>query len=1089
MTNQKLNTFFVISLILFSLIPVQAVPPTQYYEIKNCDVELTGAIFVNVNPDSFYASFNDGIIKIDSSIHYTDVQIKFKGIALNNRLRKYNGFNVGYTHIANDGITKNEIKPLVIDYQGFAYLTTDFSTVIINGMTGITTTTLINQTGNISISVPNGTLYDFNITHNQEGVYSINGYDWNYKLPYYQNSSISFNNTQYELNNTNFNINSTVFNHIETDGNGLPIVNFTYSNDTNIPFWVEYWNNVSSFKLYTKTSSGIENKSLFLYYGGNSGLDSSSDGDNTFIQYHGADSNAYLDSLDVTPSNIIYESYAKVTTNNIVFGISNNADQTIDDSAVIFYWDDYTLLYFRTYDEGVSSSVSEIIQSESNKYNKRKIELYNGNVYGYLDDEQISTYVNEIDDNIGLFVRKYPTSVYLQDWAFIRKYIEIEPIYNINIEQTAVGTRNITASITGDNNTQQYNTSQSREFTLTPTGTTNNVIINTTSIDYDITVTTYWTENTTLQTEIAELGYANQYINYTPSYNITSTDLNTTFNFNFSAQDYIGTASSVLNDVSKPTVRNGQDINASVGALIKDVAYWWNVTVLYNNIFNLSNQNDTTAFLGIPKQFTDSIYNDPDDNPIASKFWKFGDSTNSSASNPTHTYTSIGNYSANYTVIEDATTNSQTITKDFNVSVTVQPVQNLVTDELDQTWIQFNWSNYSSADYWNISELEESASKFNGSVILDGLKDSVYDEYAHGFVFDTPNPVHFLDYETILWMRNSTHLIGYADGYDADSQNNDDSFTIGIDGENNNLSNNDRQFILSESGSVIAKRWDNTSSSWLPQATNAEGFVVGAGGGGSITYEMIIPVSEIVGFVDNATVKFFMHRDCSSLNPDVETYYPTNLINDTDATIWDTAILTEGEIYNFIGNTSISEYNSTGLEPYTWYKHRFITINDSEESTPVYSIDITEDVPHYNVSGYILDSFGVGIAGTTVFSRNGVIGEITQADADGYYIGYNFKIGNYSIFGNKSGYVENHIDIYVEQNLTNQNITLQTVNITNYQLWEKLLEIQEENAALQSDIDDLATDTEYLKTIIWVASLLAAVVVISVVRKKIEESR
>ncbi|MCK5643687.1 MAG: hypothetical protein KAJ19_23000, partial [Gammaproteobacteria bacterium] len=160
MPNKKLNTFFVISLILFSLIPVQAVPPTQYYEIKNCDVELSGAIFVNVNPDSFYASFNDGVIHIDSSVHYENVQIKFKGTALNARLKKYNGFDVGYTHIADDGVVIHELKPLEIDYQGFAHLTTDFSTVIINGMTGTTTTTYNSQSGNQSFNVPNGSSYD-----------------------------------------------------------------------------------------------------------------------------------------------------------------------------------------------------------------------------------------------------------------------------------------------------------------------------------------------------------------------------------------------------------------------------------------------------------------------------------------------------------------------------------------------------------------------------------------------------------------------------------------------------------------------------------------------------------------------------------------------------------------------------------------------------------------------------------------------------------------------------------------------------------------------------------------------------------------
>ena len=56
--------------------------------------------------------------------------------------------------------------------------------------------------------------------------------------------------------------------------------------------------------------------------------------------------------------------------------------------------------------------------------------------------------------------------------------------------QEASGISNITASISSDSDTQSYNTSQSREFTLTPTGTTNEVVINTTCTDYDIIIIT-----------------------------------------------------------------------------------------------------------------------------------------------------------------------------------------------------------------------------------------------------------------------------------------------------------------------------------------------------------------------------------------------------------------------------------------------------------------------------------------------------------------------------------------------------------------------------------------------------------------------
>ena len=251
---------------------------------------------------------------------------------------------------------------------------------------------------------------------------------------------------------------------------------------------------------------------------------------------------------------------------------------------------------------------------------------------------------------------------------------------------------------------------------------------------------------------------------------------------------------------------------------------------------------------------------------------------------------------------------------------------------------------------------------------------------------------------------------------------------------------------------------------------------------------MVIPLSELAGFVNGVTAKFMMERECKDLVPTVETFYPTNLINETDGSLWANAILTDTPTYNYIGNTSISEFNSTGLTPYTWYRHQFMAVNGSTNSTPVYSDDITEDVPHYSVSGYILDSItGDGIAGANVWSQNGFVGEITQSDANGFYEGYNFHSANYSIYANVTGYVETHIDIIVSGNLTNQNVTMTAFEMTDWMLWVKLLEIEAQNDALEDDISGLEDDIASLNSIIWVASLLCALVVISVIRKKIEE--
>lgn len=1061
--SKKINSYFLIFMVLFSLIPVQAAPPTHYYEIDS-DTELRGAIFVNVDPSGFYAFFDKGVISITSIIHHTDVDIKFKGIALNAKLKKYNGFNIGYTHIDDNGKQTNIVKPLVIDNQGFAYLTTDFSTVIINGMTGTTTTILTDQNGNISVPVPNGTLYNVNITNNQKGLWAAasdglgNTSLFKNRSTYTINSSIVLSDYQIKLNNTASNSDR-----------------WTYENGT-------YINNFNGSYIDTWVKLGLDIGDNIIYkYDGNDALNSGSNGNDVFIQYNGLETTGfYMNDNIITPSNIIVEfDYIDLGgSSDVLIGLSNT-DPSTDDSIGMHF--NKVGLYTRTWtkNEGLQNfGTSDFSHSLDTTHHNVLIQLTDV-LNLFIDGVSVNDVNDTItaDEDMSLFL--YDPSSLSSYYSFVRQYTDSLPTYTNGTKQQISGVAEITAYIINDSNTQNYNTSETKDFFLTPDETTNNVNITTTSINYDVAIITYWTDNTTLQTETISNGYANQTINYTSNdYNV-SAHLNTIYTFNFSAQDYIGTVTSTLNDVSKTTTRNGQNVNASVGELIAGINYYWNVTVLYNNIFTLANQTDQTAFIGVPKTFTDSEYNDPDDNPILSRLWNFGDGDTSSGSNPSHTYTSLGNLNANYTVTEDAATNSQTITKEFNMSVLVQPVQDLITEDLDQTWIKFNWSDYSSADLWNVFELEEGAPYSTASFILDGIKDASYDTDAHAFVFDTPNPVSNLNYETVYWVRTGDNLTGYADGFDADTKTHDDYFKIGIDNTGNGLTTDDRLYELNEGGTVTANRW--TGSQWIPIATNAEGVVVGAGGNGAIQYEMIIPLSELSGFVNGAPAKFMMERECTNLIPTVETFYPTDLINETDGSLWANATLTATPIYNYIGNTTISEYNSTGLTAYTWYRHQFITVNNSVNSTPVYSDDITADVPHYTVGGYILDTFGNGVYGANVFSRNGIIGEITQSDANGYYIGYNFEIGNYSIYGNKSGYQENFTNVYVTANMTNINVTLTPFEISDWEIYQELLTIQSQNdeILLNMSVNNTIINDKLDTVLIFI--LLNMVVVVGVI--------
>jgi len=1103
--DPKINAYFVICLILFSMFPVKADAPILYNKELASDVELRGTFFTNDNSDGFYVSFDNGIIKIDSNNHFTDKTIKIKGTALTNRLKKYNGFNVGITHISDNGLIKNEIKSLFIDNQGFAYLTCDFSTVIINGMTGTTTTTLAGLSGNQSFSVPDGSSYDFNITNNQPSVWTINDTDFSKRILWTLNTT-SENLTDIQVGRV-----TPYDSDMQPDMDDRQLT--YYGNVTLISFWDKAVINSTNATGYVKVpkTSTTEQQHYWLYYG-NSSIDSASSS-STFPFFDGAESGvgawtfegsfslsqsstyasegiysmkvdgedtggqgAYR-ALDQTyTSDIIIEFsvYPEITTENIIINLEHTTNDYTNayyikfgEDGNIWYYDG-SLHALQAYSADTWYDITVISDFTGNTFDI----IINGTTYNDCGARGTVSQLAGIE-----FLAWYANTEFYIDSIRSRQYTPIEPIWLADgEEQTASGTINITASVTGDNNTQSYNTSQSREFTLTPTGTTNNVLINTTSTDYDIIVTTYWTEDTTLQSETATTGYAKQYINYTPSFNVTNADLNTTFAFDFSAQDYIGTATSKLNDVSKTTIRDGQDINASVDSLTASIPYWWNVTVPYNNIFTLSEQGDHTVYLGIEESFTDSTYNDPEGLPIDTRLWKFGDGDTLSSSNPTHTYIALGNLQANYSVTETATISPQTIVREFNVSVEIQNPQNITTIP-HQTNVSINWDDYTYADKYSVYELEDGFPYVTTNPTIDGVKDAIYD-YAHEFLIFSPNPVNPRDYETIYPLRTSLGAYFLIESVDNDNKLGDDDCIYYLDLDNNGLTVDDPAWKITNN---IVKKYLWDGSTWkVTGVSNA----VGASTGGGTHYpihELFIPIAELgANWTNGSTVKVLVKREDSSLTPDVITWYPYGNINDTDTNLWQEMVLNEPESYTWLANVTSSNYTALNLTPFTIYHGAVSSWNGTTESDYALFDVITEDVLRYTVVGYILDEFGNSIAGATVWAINGFVCEMAQSEADGYYTGCIFEIGEYNIYANKTGYAENFTYVNVTGNMTNINVTLTAFEMTDWMLWEKLLEIEAQNKDIKDDINSL-------NSIIWVASLLAAVVVISVLRKKLEE--
>jgi hypothetical protein len=502
--------------------------------------------------------------------------------------------------------------------------------------------------------------------------------------------------------------------------------------------------------------STTEGAKVWMYYG-NSSVSSVSNGDDTFLSFFDGDSTGWT---EVDPN-----SHIAFANNRLEFtGLARNEDayvyQAIEtDDNIIIEWDHqatsghisgiaaYGILSdmlddfvninngFGAYGYSTNVYIRQIIRVSDASYSGiaatvddsihycRETRVGNTvttNVYTDADRTNLDASTTKTQAGLPTLnyvmivaswnsAEAYDISGWLDNFK-VRKYTATEPTWAADgEEQTAPGSTNITASITGDSNEQSYNTSQSREFTLTPTGATNNVIINTTSTDYDITIITYWTKDTTLIEETVSSGYVKQYINYTPSANITSAVLNSTILNDLTAHDYLGTTTSTLNDVSKTTTSVGQEVNASVGSLTKYVEYLWNITIPYNNAptISVSNQQfSTTENINVVFIATDT----ENDLTISGTLNGVTKTTTSP-----HIFGTLaaGTYTYYLNVTEDATTHPQT----SNLTATII----ISTPELTGTFLYPN-STGSTGQYGKLLTEMIYANGFNLSDISTGTE-------------------------------------------------------------------------------------------------------------------------------------------------------------------------------------------------------------------------------------------------------------------------------------------------------------------------------------------------------------------------------
>jgi len=368
--------------------------------------------------------------------------------------------------------------------------------------------------------------------------------------------------------------------------------------------------------------------------------------------------------------------------------------------------------------------------------------------------------------------------------------------------------------------------------------------------------------------------------------------------------------------------------------------------------------------------------------------------------------------------------------------------------------------------------------------VLDGVEDTEIVNFSQKGVLRTPNPIESLDYDYIYSVKDNNTLYMGCTSKDNDDSANDDSISVYFDFDQDGLTHGvDIGYELDESGLLKRYRWTNVSDSWGVWGGSGATSAVGGAGTNNVIYEIFVPLSELPKLQVGTDIDMIVQRESTDIAT-VQSYFPSatgeSITNTSGWQYMYVSNSTEAEpIITF--NTTNNYYNITPVDIYSWYDVGVKAYVDGQYGEEAFVEFISLDYPRWTISGYITDSVsGLGIPDAVVTITDTFTLVYNLTDSDGYYISNGLHNDSYTVTANKTSYAENSINVtVVGANLTNQNIIM-IPSVTDIMIWDKLLEIETQN-------EDIKDDIKYLNSIIWVASLLAALVVISVLRKKLEE--
>ncbi len=354
------------------------------------------------------------------------------------------------------------------------------------------------------------------------------------------------------------------------------------------------------------------------------------------------------------------------------------------------------IIYLMKNVAGSFTTISSVSFADDGAWHNWRIVKSGSMIKIYVDDVLLLTETDTqfASGNFGL--RAYSTNN--QMWDDIKVLKLADPIDVSSFHTRSFSTSNPSVLLNGNlieyNGTLDSGQSSGRiplNLTWLKTGV-NNLTFLSAYGSGDVVIRATYTDDVNI-TITRLLGVERQTLEYTPVENTA----NASVRLVFSTTDMYHQLWNVTVNGSSWTNYNWSfpHLDIYLGNVSANVTYNVTAEMGYNNPPSIV-RDDIRTVRGKSITFSATV-TDPEEDSIVSWLWDFGDGTNSTLQNPSHSYSILGTYNCSVTVTDDGNVQSATATKTFRVYVENQlPSVNLVepanNDYLGSSTVKFIWN-------------------------------------------------------------------------------------------------------------------------------------------------------------------------------------------------------------------------------------------------------------------------------------------------------------------------------------------------------------------------------------------------------------